>query len=453
MDIGKIFKGVRFSRILVLVLLMVLIDSRVSKGEEIKQFSFSDVLRMAADQGLAVLRAENVIAERENSLRQSKGAFHPSLSAGLSTGKSITFPDGHSSPAQGSANLNMNYSLSASSFSSHMAAQHNLQSATASLEQTRDEMMFEAAQKYIAVISAQAAIGVQKADLESQIQQLEQINAFYNHGRKAISDVLQQKTVVSETQSRLLRAQYEFENKKMELLTFLGLPLASAVQFKDSEIWKIAKEFSNIDSSTIKKPDDIEIHEITAQKNTLAATQKNLDAAKRAWWPSLDFSASISDNIIFSDIGSGNDGANARIGVSVSIPILDKTQRSSRITSAEISLHSAHLRLEELERNIRLSEQKARLNFSLAQKQTEVVGTRLQSAKQSLDAIQERYAVGAATITEVSAVNTQYLNARVADIDARLQIVSSYMNILHENGVIADIVDKYSKLPEEETEK
>src|SRR5690554_7090140 len=268
---------------------------------------------MAADQGLAVLRAENVIAERENSLRQSKGAFHPSLSAGLSTGKSITFPDGHSSPAQGSANLNMNYSLSASSFSSHMAAQHNLQSATASLEQTRDEMMFEAAQKYIAVISAQAAIGVQKADLESQIQQLEQINAFYNHGRKAISDVLQQKTVVSETQSRLLRAQYEFENKKMELLTFLGLPLASAVQFKDSEIWKIAKEFSNIDSSTIKKPDDIEIHEITAQAGTLSTTQKNLDAAKRAWWPSLVCLAEISEHRIFSEITTGIECGSGRI--------------------------------------------------------------------------------------------------------------------------------------------
>lgn len=239
----------------------------------------------------------------------------------------------------------------------------------------------------------------------------------------------------------------------MDLLSLLGFHLNSAVEFEESEVWSIADEFNSKDAGAIGKLQDIELPQITAQKAALAASHKNLVAAKRAWWPSLDFSAGISDEIMFSGIETENDRVNARIGLSFTVPIFDKHQRLSKVTSSEISLQSAQLRLKEMERNIRLSEEKARLDFTLAQKQTEVVGTRLQSAKQSLDAIQERYAVGAATLTEVSAVNTQYLNARVEDIDARLQIVSSYMNILHENGIIADIVDKYSKHPEEGTEK
>ncbi|MDO5576166.1 MAG: TolC family protein [Fibrobacter sp.] len=434
-----------------IVLFLVFIDYGVINSEE-NLLSFGDALKIASSRGLSVLKSQNVVADRENSVRQSKGTFYPSASAGLSAGKSATFPDGYSSPGQGSANLGLNYSLSASSFASHDATKYSLRSAAASLEQTRNSIMLEAAQKFIAVISAQAAIDVQKANLESQTQQLEEISAFYDHGRKAISDVLQQKTAVSEAQSRLLSTQYDFENKKMELFTLLGLPLDTNVQLENSEVWNIAEMFASKDTViTAPKADTITLPQIAAQKNALAATQKNLDAAKRAWWPSLDFSASISDDVRFSGRNSGSDGtANARASVSVSIPIFDKFQRSSKITSTEISLNSAKLALEELERDIELSEKKARLNFSLAQKQTEVVKTQLESARQSLDAIQERYSVGAATLTEVSSVNTQYLNAQLADIDARLQIVSSYINILHENGIISAIVDKDQKLPKEE---
>lgn len=435
-----------------IVLFLIFIDYSIIKSEEKNLLSFGDALKIASGRGLSVLKSQNVVADRENSVHQSKGTFLPSASAGLSAGKSATFPDGYSAPGQGSANLGMSYSLSASSFASHDAAKYNLRSAAASLEQTRNSIMLETAQKFIAVISAQAAIDVQEANLESQTQQLEEISAFYDHGRKAISDVLQQKTAVSEAQSRLLSTQYEFENRKMELFTLLGLPLDTSVQLENSEVWNIAEMFASKDSIiAIPETAPGTLPQLEAQKNTLAATQKNLDAAKRAWWPSLDFSASISDDVRFSGRNSESDEtANARVSVSVSIPIFDKFQRSSKITSTEISLNSARLALEELERDIELSEKKALLNFSLAQKQTEVVKTQLESARQSLDAIQERYSVGAATLTEVSSVNTQYLNAQLADIDARLQIVSSYISILHENGIISAIVDKDPKLQKKE---
>lgn len=192
------YKILKFGNFHILILIIILIEFGYVRGEETRRFSFRDVIKIAAGQGLAVLQARNVIEDKENSVRQSNGSFLPSLSAGVSTGKSIAFPGGNSSPVQGSANISMNYSLSASSFANRNAARYNLQSAKASLEQIRDDIMLEAAQKYIAVISAQAAIKVQKADLENQVQQLEQISAFHDYGRKAISDVLQQKTVVSE---------------------------------------------------------------------------------------------------------------------------------------------------------------------------------------------------------------------------------------------------------------
>jgi outer membrane protein TolC len=69
-----------------------------------------------------------------------------------------------------------------------------------------------------------------------------------------------------------------------------------------------------------------------------------------------------------------------------------------------------------------------------------VVNDRLRSAEQTLEAVKERYAAGAATLTEVSSVNSQFLEARLAQVEAQLQLVKSYFNILHKSGNIAEII-------------
>ena len=63
-------------------------------------------------------------------------------------------------------------------------------------EQARDDILLESAQSFLNVVSTGAAIDVERPTW-SMKSQLEQIEAFYQSGRKSVSDVLQQKTFVS----------------------------------------------------------------------------------------------------------------------------------------------------------------------------------------------------------------------------------------------------------------
>ena len=279
------------------------------------------------------------------------------------------------------------------------------------------------------------------ANLEYAKSQLEQIEAFYQSGRKSVSDVLQQKTFVSEAQSRVLKAQYAFDLARMELQSLLGLPLEEEISFQDDEIWGISESISA--DSSLSPPEsqkNVTISSIEAQQKTIEASRKSLRSAELANLPSLGISAGLSVDKRFSDLDRGINGPDGRVSLSLSIPIFDRLQRSTSVTRNEIELKSAQLRLEELKRQVRLSLERAMLEHRMAMQQIKVVNDRLRSAEQTLEAVKERYAAGAATLTEVSSVNSQFLEARLAQVEAQLQLVKSYFNILHKSGNIAEII-------------
>jgi outer membrane protein len=421
--------------------LAVITLSLLTSAEEKKALSLTDVLRIASDSSISIHQARYQTLSREASARQATGSLLPSLSASVSTGKQADLRESTSSPTGVDAGLSLSYSLSAQSFYNREAANLSREAAMAAEEQARDDILLESAQSFLNVVSTGAAIDVEKANLEYEKSQLEQIEAFYQSGRKSVSDVLQQKTFVSEAQSRVLKAQYAFDLARMELQSLLGLPLEEEISFQDDEIWGISESISA--DSSLSPPEsqkNVTISSIEAQQKTIEASRKSLRSAELANLPSLGISAGLSVDKRFSDLDRGINGPDGRVSLSLSIPIFDRLQRSTSVTRNEIELKSAQLRLEELKRQVRLSLERAMLEYRMAMQQTKVVNDRLRSAEQTLEAVKERYAAGAATLTEVSSVNSQFLEARLAQVEAQLQLVKSYFNILHKSGNIAEII-------------
>lgn len=421
--------------------LAVITLSLLTSAEEKKALSLTDVLRIASDSSISIHQARYQTLSREASARQATGSLLPSLSASASTGKQADLRESTSSPTGVDAGLSLSYSLSAQSFYNREAANLSREAAIAAEEQARDDILLESAQSFLNVVSTGAAIDVEMANLEYAKSQLEQIEAFYQSGRKSVSDVLQQKTFVSEAQSRVLKAQYAFDLARMELQSLLGLPLEEEISFQDDEIWGISESISA--DSSLSPPEsqkNVTISSIEAQQKTIEASRKSLRSAELANLPSLGISAGLSVDKRFSDLDRGINGPDGRVSLSLSIPIFDRLQRSTSVTRSEIELKSAQLRLEELKRQVRLSLERAMLEYRMAMQQTKVVNDRLRSAEQTLEAVKERYAAGAATLTEVSSVNSQFLEARLAQVEAQLQLVKSYFNILHKSGNIAEII-------------
>jgi outer membrane protein len=421
--------------------LAVITISLFTSAEQKRSLSLTDVLKIASDSSISIHQARYQTLSREASARQATGSLLPSLSASASTGKQVDLRESTSSPTGVDAGLSLSYSLSAQSFYNREAANLSREAAIAAEEQARDDILLESAQSFLNVVSTGAAIDVEMANLEYAKSQLEQIEAFYQSGRKSVSDVLQQKTFVSEAQSRVLKAQYAFDLAHMELQSLLGLPLEEEISFQDDEIWGISESISA--DSSLSPPGSqksVAISSIEAQEKTVEASRKSLRSAELSNLPSLGISAGLSVDKRFSDLDRGINGPDGRVSLSLSIPIFDRLQRSTSVTRNEIELKSAQLRLEELKRQVRLSLERAMLEHRMAMQQIKVVNDRLRSAEQTLEAVKERYAAGAATLTEVSSVNSQFLEARLAQVEAQLQLVKSYFNILHKSGNIAEII-------------
>jgi len=424
-----------------LAAVMIAICWQTISGETNTSLSFTDVLKIAADSSISIHLSQNQTLSRIASARQANGSLLPSLSASASTSKRIPFRDDFSPPATADAGISLSYSLSAKTFYDRNSTILGKEAAEASEQQTRDDILLRAAQLFLNIVSTSSSIEVEDANLEYQKTQLEQVEAFYQSGRKSISDVLQQKTFLSEAQSRVLRAQHARDLARMELYSLLGIPFTREISFNEDEVWNLSENINSDSSFTQADPQEIfEISSIEAQKKSVLAAKESLRGAQLANLPSLGVSAGVSVDKTLSSTDREIGGPDGRVGVSLSFPIFDRFQRSTSVTRAEIDLQSEQLRLEQLSRDAALAFQRAMLDWRSARLQTGVVNDRLTSAQQSLEAVKERYAAGAATLTEVSSVNSQYLEARLSQVEAQLQVVDSYLNILHKSGRITTII-------------
>ena len=157
--------------------------------------------------------------------------------------------------------------------------------------------------------------------------------------------------------------------------------------------------------------------DIKAQKMQIDAAQKQIRVARAEYWPSLSLSAnagsSYSSLYEFGDFSYQffDSKPNATIGLSLSIPIFDRSRTENSIAQANIQLANERLTLEHLKQEVTFQVQQAVLDYQMAMKQLKVAEAQLRFARQALEVAEERYNVGASTLVELSQSRAQYVEA------------------------------------------
>jgi outer membrane protein len=359
----------------------------------------------------------------------------PDASASLSSSMGGMLTEGAKWNGSTDGSLGASYTYTPSSGMTIKSLKAQKEASQYTYEQTVNDITAFAVNAYIRAAYAQKAIAIARNNLDYQKEKLTQIEEFKNAGKKSISDVLQQQTAVAESEASLLTAEQTFGKAMLTLYNIAGFSFHSTLSIDTNEVVSLLSRFSMQEHEKSAELLIDSVPQIQSQQNMVRSSQYRIKSAHLAYAPSVRGAASTGRSY------GGLPGEShylsdptGRLSLSLSYPLFDQYKRKLTLSREALSLKSAQLQLTELERKVELQYEQYMYDLQVARKQLAVAQTRLTAAKQSLDAINERYNAGASTLVEVASVNASYLGAVNSQLSAESSLLTAHVNLLQVRG-------------------
>jgi outer membrane protein len=298
---------------------------------------------------------------------------------------------------------------------------------------TRQTVIFNTLKAYLETLSTKEKIRVAEQNLDDHQKQLEQIEAFCKAGRRPMTDLYQQQAETSSARLDLLTTRQDYHISLMSLKEMIGVsvlvPLDVTECLDDVESKKVVMSLDDLVREALEKRTDL-----YALKNTVWANEMAVKEATAGYYPTVDLVAELGTSWSSLDDTDRNeqwtnDNMDARVGLSVDIPIFDRYLTRSQVSQARISSRTAHYEYEKRQREIEVEIGQAYAEYQSAVSRVEVTAYQTAYAAKALESTQERYESGAATLTELTTARSAYVEARYNQVDADLTRIIQAMSL------------------------
>jgi len=438
-----------------------------------------DIYRLAQDNDPTYLANEAGTTAANERVNQSMAALLPQLNARVShtisnndfasrtTG--LITPTNSAIPPQTIENASSNtsdtttdgYNISltqqiynhASWLSLGISEKRALQS-NVNLEGAHQDLMIRVAEAYFNVLTAQDNVEFSKAETEAVEQKLAQTNQRFEVGLIAITEVHEAQSRYDRAVANQIIAQNALDNSHELLQLITGR--------YHYDLLSLRKDIAPHNP----QPEDIKKWMSEAQNNntSVKATSIGLDIAKKnisisqaGHYPTLDLTASYSDNDsdttspsrdIFDNAGlplgilsnsvTNNQSKGSSISVNLNIPIYSGGRTNSRVKEAQqLYLQAAH----QLEASRRLAISQTRSSYLGVIANVGSVKAFKQaviSAEKSLEATQAGFEVGTRTIVDVLLQTQLLFDAKRQYSRARYDYVLNTLRLKRATGLLAE---------------
>ena len=270
--------------------------------------------------------------------------------------------------------------------------------AQASLEADQQNLILRVADAYIAYLKAKDNARFAKLETSSILRQLNQVKAFFDAGRSAITDV-------KEAQARydLSRAQEVSTVQQIDIAKE-NLKAISGHYYNN-----LLGAAGNITLLT-PKPNNIEVWSKAAVKNSRAVriaeaavvlAQSNVDLARAGKSPTVDLFARHSGSTTHGESAFDQDKFDAAVGVQINIPLYNGGNTASRTREARHLLQQARYKLESQKRSAIQQTRAAYLATVSGLAQVNALRQALISNQTAAKATQTGFKVGTRTAVDV----------------------------------------------------
>jgi len=394
--------------------------------------TFDDAIRIALRQNTTLLQANNSAALSSATVRQQRLSFLPDLrfttNTGQNYGRTFSEEEGRITD-QTTQSMNAGVSSSVTLFNgltnvaSLRSAQLSEDAGERNVTRAEQTVAFTVASNFLALVQQQEQLRVQRENLAAQEAQEKQIKAFVDAGSRPISDLYQQQAAVASARSQVVNAERAFELAKVDLIQTLQLDPRGSYAFAPPALDTTSKANATFSLDSLLTRALGRRSDLFAQQSLVSAASQNVKAAKGSRWPSLSLSAgynsafSSATSIGFTDQLNQRRGGSIAIGMS--IPLFDRGTTDLAAQRAEIAEDNARLELKDRQQQVGLEVRRAYLDYQAATQQLDAAEAQLRAAALALQASQQRYNVGAATLLEVTQARATQLQAASALVTAR----------------------------------
>jgi len=420
------------------VFALLTIMTQIAEAQNARTISLGDAIDAALEQNVELRQSSNQVVSGEISVRQSKTAFLPDLSASASASKSYSRDyDPVTDLTEGRESGSLSLGLSArvtlfdgfSNIASLQSSRLQLSAARQSFQRTRQSIIFETFSRYLQVLMDGELLASERENLAAQRQQLLRIEEYYKVGNRSRADLLQQQAEISQAELSVLRAEESLNISKLQLLKTIGREPSTDYEVEILPVEELVDQMAGKETDIDWIGALPQRADVSAQTLSVEAAKKGITSARSGYWPSLSLSAEIGSGYSSpSEYGDFSDqvldiNPSARIGLSLSIPIFDRSVTRSSVQKSQIQLANEQLNLEDLRQTVSLEIQQALFDYSSAQKGLEAARAQLEYTRQALQVTAERYDVGSAILAELSLARAQFVSANKDWIQANYSLL------------------------------
>lgn len=427
-------------------LFLLLLGTIEASAQVPQKLTLRQAILTALGNSVALKKTENAVSIQRVAEAQALDAFLPSaqVSANLNPGYGRSFDQttinfSFSPSISGGASVSGGLLLWQGGYwnrlffggneqaPTYLQAKRQTDASELTVRRARENIIFAVASGYLDVIRNQEQIRVVEENLAAQKQQLARIQQFVRGGVRAESDMLQQQALVAQAELQVLNQQLAFERAKTRLIQSLEVDPFVVFEFEVPDIGTATLLKENYDVEAMIRTALQNRMDIQAQKATIEANQMNMDLIRANRLPTLTLGGSVSTQ--YSSRGNDNifrqvlDNRNFGLGFSLSWNIYDRNQVRRSLQIARYQSLNAVLDLRNLEQSVASEVRQAYLDYLNADKQVQVAAVQVNYRKQALDVEQNRYNLGASTLTELAQMRAGLVEAQSQEIQARYGLV------------------------------
>ncbi len=373
---------------------------------------------------------------------QIMSALKPRVDLGANTSYNLQYQGRTLRGEDKSAFLNLGYNLSLSKplINKQLDAQvsqvdASILQAKASLEIDKQNLIIRVADAYFQFLNAEETLAFRKAERTAIGRQLNQVKAYFDAGRSAITDV-------KEAQAR-----YDLTNAQVVVAQQLIDVARESLKAITTKYYKKLNGASGNIPLITPKPNSIDAWEKTAIKNSpqvivaqhaINVAQKTIDIERAAKSPTLNLFAKHSGSSTFGEDAFDQDKFDASVGLNFSMPLYEGGKIDSKVLEARLRLKQSRQQLELQKRLTAQQTRAAYLTILSGLSQVKALKQALNSTQTAAKATQAGFEAGTRTAVDVLLSLRETFSARRDYSSAHYDFLLNTLKLKQASGTLEE---------------
>lgn len=403
-----------------------------------KEFNLDELIDIALNNNTKIQVSKNNKEIKTQEVKKAKSAYLPKLSASADIGnydiKSLgSEQEGDATSVTLSANqLLYDFGKTSSSID---ASKYNLDASKTEISSNTQSTILSVKETYYDILNKYQQIEVANESIKLDELQLSQANEYFKAGIRTKIDVTNAKLNLSNSQLKLVKAEYSYKIAKTKLISILGLNKQIDIKTNNSDIKSLAKNSilkyedldKLIDLGLIQRP---EIKKYSALIKSNKASIKNV---KSQYYPRLDINASYTDKN--SDDISSLESKQTAVLLNLKWDLYTGNTTNADKKIALSNLSSTNKQLEQTRLEITQDITNSYFNMKQSFDSIKIGLLSLDFSIENLNLANERYKAGLNDLLEVNDAKLEYTQAKTTLINAYYTYLSNNAQVEYSLGL------------------